>query len=267
MLGCTLEEIAELMPDWDGGQCAPIQSQLRDLVKRKLTETEARAAETRAFTADLERILAGLGPHTPDGPCDADCGCLTDTPAVPVAATRTSGPVACTLNAAEIPGRLQEWRDVVGHVVDRVPVDGGTRLQLDTDVPLDQLALLVAAEQGCCAASSPSPSPWTAGVWRWRCVRRRRARRWSTPCSQARHEPQRRLKVAGVGAVACAACCAGPILGLLTATGLATIAGFVMFGVAAVALGIVLVALILLGPVGRGLDLAAGDPADTPRRR
>lgn len=105
----------------------------------------------RAFTADLKRILAGLGPHTPDGPCDSDCGCLTDTPAAPVAVTFTSGPVACTLNAADMPGRLQEWRDVVRHVVDRIPIDGGTRLQLDAGVPLDQLALLVAAEQGCCS--------------------------------------------------------------------------------------------------------------------
>lgn len=40
VLGCTLDEIAELMPDWDGGHCAPIQSQLRELVKRKLRETE-----------------------------------------------------------------------------------------------------------------------------------------------------------------------------------------------------------------------------------
>lgn len=151
VLGCTLEEIAELMPDWDGGQCAPIQGQLRDLVKRKLRETEARAAEMRAFTVDLERILAGLGSHTPDGPCDSDCGCLTDTPAVPVAVTLISGPVACALDAAEMPGRLQEWRDVVGHVLDRVPIDGGTRLLLDADVPLDQLALLVAAEQRCCS--------------------------------------------------------------------------------------------------------------------
>ena len=39
----------------------------------------------------------------------------------------------------------------MGHVVNRIPIDGGTRLQLDTDVPLDQLALLVAAEQRCCS--------------------------------------------------------------------------------------------------------------------
>jgi len=40
----------------------------------------------------------------------------------------------------------------------------------------------------------------------------------------------RNLRLAGVGVAACAACCAGPILGLLTGAGLATVGGFVMFG-------------------------------------
>ena len=62
-----------------------------------------------------------------------------------------SPPVACTLDAPELPGRLQEWRDVMAHVVGRALIDGGIRLELDTTVPLDQLALLIKAEQGCCS--------------------------------------------------------------------------------------------------------------------
>jgi len=41
----------------------------------------------------------------------------------------------------------------------------------------------------------------------------------------------------GVGAFACEACCAGPILGFLTAIGLGTAAGFALFGTAALAIG------------------------------
>jgi len=154
VLGCSLEEIAELMPDWDGGRCAPIQGRLRELVRGKLSDADIRAAELRAFTADLQRLLAGMGLHTPEGPCDSSCGCLADaaaepTPVTPV--TLASGPVACTLNAAEMPGRLREWHDLVAHVVDRAAIDGGTRLQLDAGTPLDQLALLARAEQGCCS--------------------------------------------------------------------------------------------------------------------
>ncbi len=34
-LGCNLEEIAALTTAWDGGQCGPIQDQLRQLVAEK----------------------------------------------------------------------------------------------------------------------------------------------------------------------------------------------------------------------------------------
>lgn len=153
-LGCSLEEITELMPDWDGGRCAPVQARLQELVRAKLDDARARAAELAAFTVDLQRILAGLGAHTPEGPCDADCGCLTVSSAAqmtPTPVVLASNPVACTLDATELPGRRHEWRDLVTHVVDRTEIDGGTRLQLDADTPLDKLALLVAAEQGCCS--------------------------------------------------------------------------------------------------------------------
>jgi hypothetical protein len=36
--------------------------------------------------------------------------------------------------------------------------------------------------------------------------------------------------IAGVGAAACAVCCAGPIVGVLAAIGLGTIAGVLLFG-------------------------------------
>ena len=70
----------------------------------------------------------------------------TDTPDGP-----ESPPVVCTLDAPELPGRLQEWRDVMAHVVGRAPIDGGIRLELDAATPLDQLVLLMKAEQGCCS--------------------------------------------------------------------------------------------------------------------
>ena len=36
-------------------------------------------------------------------------------------------------------------------MVDRATIDGGIRLQMDATTPLDQLALLVRDEQGCCS--------------------------------------------------------------------------------------------------------------------
>jgi Flp pilus assembly protein TadB len=44
-------------------------------------------------------------------------------------------------------------------------------------------------------------------------------------------KPKAGLGLLGAGAVACAACCAGPILGFLAATGVASVLGALVFGV------------------------------------
>ena len=51
--------------------------------------------------------------------------------------------------------------------------------------------------------------------------------------------------IVGVGAVACAACCAGPILGLLAAIGVGTAAGFALFGTVAIAVGAIATFVVL----------------------
>jgi hypothetical protein len=46
---------------------------------------------------------------------------------------------------------VEEWREVASRAVGRTPVDGGIRLQFAPGAPLDRLALLAGAEQGCCS--------------------------------------------------------------------------------------------------------------------
>jgi mercuric ion transport protein len=53
------------------------------------------------------------------------------------------------------------------------------------------------------------------------------------------------IAIVSVGAVACAACCAGPILGFLAAIGLGTATGFALFGAAALIVG-ALAAIVVL---------------------
>jgi hypothetical protein len=45
--------------------------------------------------------------------------------------------------------------------------------------------------------------------------------------------------IVGVGAAACAVCCAGPILGFLAAVGLGTIVGFALFGLVGLAVAVI----------------------------
>jgi mercuric ion transport protein len=53
--------------------------------------------------------------------------------------------------------------------------------------------------------------------------------------------------IVGAGAVACAACCSGPIIGFLAAIGLGTLAGLALFGTIGLAAGAITVVIALRG--------------------
>ncbi len=142
-LGCTLEEITDLVSIWDGDLCGPVQRRFHDLITAKVGETQQRLDELTRFAGQLRSAAAQLRSEPVDGPCDDRCACLGE----PVA-----DPIACTLTAGEQRGRVQEWDDVLTHVTARTAtVDGALRLALAPSVPLDELGRLVAAEQACCA--------------------------------------------------------------------------------------------------------------------
>jgi hypothetical protein len=49
----------------------------------------------------------------------------------------------------------------------------------------------------------------------------------------------------GIGAAACVACCAGPILGFVAATGLLTVTGLALFGTVGLLIAVPAIALIV----------------------
>lgn len=57
--------------------------------------------------------------------------------------------------------------------------------------------------------------------------------------------PRDRAAIIGVGGAACAACCAGPILGLLAAIGISTAAGYALFGIAGLIIAGTLAGIVL----------------------
>jgi MerR family copper efflux transcriptional regulator len=158
-LGCTLEEITDLTVAWDGERCEPIQVRLRELVAAKIAEAQERITEMVAFAADLQSAALALVAHTPDGPCDADCGCASpaaETKSLtPVKLTNKSNesalPIACTLLAQDMAGRLAHWQKVLSTVTSRQTIPGGLRLRFADGVAVGELAELTAAEQTCCA--------------------------------------------------------------------------------------------------------------------
>lgn len=162
-LGCSLEEITGLTTAWDGGQCGPIQDQLRRLVAGKITAAQNQIAELVTFAAELQQAAAALERHRPQGACDSDCGCVSDpTDTELVAATisavsLTTKPtsagepaIACTLSAGSMKGRIADWQSLLDHVERREAIDGGVRSVFAPSVPINELMRLVAAEQDCC---------------------------------------------------------------------------------------------------------------------
>ena len=142
-LGCSLDEITDLTVAWEGERCEPVQLRLRELVATKINDAQNRVAELVAFTAQLQRAAAALSQHTPDGPCDDDCGCTK--PAIGVAP-----PIDCTLDAADMPARLADWQAALASAVSRESIDNGVRLTFPPGTSLGALADLIIAEQECC---------------------------------------------------------------------------------------------------------------------
>lgn len=162
-LGCTLEEITGLTTAWDGGQCGPIQDQLRQLVAGKIAAAQNQIVELMTFTSELQQATTALERHRPDGACDANCGCVgdpDDTQAIAAtiqavglstkAALAGEPAIACTLSAGSMQGRIADWQSLLAHVEGREPIDGGVRSVFASSVPTDDLIRLVAAEQNCC---------------------------------------------------------------------------------------------------------------------
>lgn len=122
-LGCTLEEIRDLVVAWEGGECGPVQDRLRSLVAAKLSDAQAEIHNLILLTGDLLRAKATLERHRPVGPCDDRCGCMADpgptilprgaeTPPVaagfPVLLTTKDAkaadqPMACRFTASPVP--------------------------------------------------------------------------------------------------------------------------------------------------------------------
>jgi MerR family transcriptional regulator, copper efflux regulator len=162
-LGCTLDEITCLTVAWDGGRCGPIQDQLRELVARKNAAAQHQLAELMTFISELQHAAGALERHRPDGPCDAECGCVIDSSDnngrvdVTRAVGLTNKPadvdepaIECTLSAGSMRGRVADWQALLAHAEQREPIDDGVRVVFTSSVPTDELIRLVADEQNCC---------------------------------------------------------------------------------------------------------------------
>jgi DNA-binding transcriptional MerR regulator len=159
-LGLSLDEIAELLPAWDGDRCADVAVRLGVQVSEKLAATWARIAVLTDFAADLERASERLAEDAGDGPCGDDCACgpaargggrLLAGTAMPGAAPTSAPSSACTLGPTDMSARVREWRALAAAAIGRDAMSDGVRLRYPEGTDVGPIASLISAELQCCS--------------------------------------------------------------------------------------------------------------------
>ena len=161
-LGLQLEEIRHLLQVWQDGLCRDVRAWLRPVVLSQIAGAQRQAAEIDAFIERLQKASLAIESPVPPGRCDSGCCAVPGPEPVPA----TAGPstaglsarrrdanrepqIACTLAPAERPGRLEDWRRLLGQARAGGPVDGGLGFLLPARLA-GRAAELAAAEQQCC---------------------------------------------------------------------------------------------------------------------
>jgi DNA-binding transcriptional MerR regulator len=162
-LDISLDDLRELLPAWDGGACADVQAQLAQVVTTRLAQTRERVVALNELAEHLQSAAARLSAPAAAGPCHPGCACSTASKpaaqsaagsvrsrAVSIEITRPA-PIACTLGADQVGGRVAEWNAVLARALDRTRIPGGVALSFAPDPgTTSELARLAAAEHACC---------------------------------------------------------------------------------------------------------------------
>ena len=74
-MGLTLEQIADLLPVWDGVHCAETHEQITRLVAAKRTEVLEQIRELQRFARQLDEIGDELAATPPPSACLPDLSC------------------------------------------------------------------------------------------------------------------------------------------------------------------------------------------------
>jgi len=74
-IGLSLEQIAEVLPIWDGVNCAATHEQITRLVETKRTEVLERMHELQRFAEQLDEVQVALEEAPPPAACLPDLSC------------------------------------------------------------------------------------------------------------------------------------------------------------------------------------------------
>jgi DNA-binding transcriptional MerR regulator len=85
-MGLSCEQIVDLLPIWNGTNCAAAHERVSELIEAKQAEIAERIAELQRFAAQLDVVRADLEGSPPPPACRTDLSCcVPESPAGPVA--------------------------------------------------------------------------------------------------------------------------------------------------------------------------------------
>jgi DNA-binding transcriptional MerR regulator len=74
-IGLSCEQIADLLPIWNGTDCSAAHQRVRELIVDKQAEIAERIAELAAFSEQLSSVQVTLDATPPPGACRTDLSC------------------------------------------------------------------------------------------------------------------------------------------------------------------------------------------------
>jgi hypothetical protein len=74
-MGLSCEQITELLPIWDGTNCAAAHQRVGQLIDEKQTEIAERIAQLEEFSTQLATVRAALETAPPPPACRTDLSC------------------------------------------------------------------------------------------------------------------------------------------------------------------------------------------------
>jgi DNA-binding transcriptional MerR regulator len=87
-IGLSCEQIAELLPVWDGANCTGARVRITDLIEQKQVEIAERIVELEALAVQLDAVQSLIDSAPAPATCATDLSCCMP-----------AGPVDVTLNA------------------------------------------------------------------------------------------------------------------------------------------------------------------------
>ena len=78
-LGLSCDQIAELLPVWDGANCSAAHDEVARLIDDKQVEIAARIDELTAFSAQLDGVRSALAAVPAATACSTDLACCVPT--------------------------------------------------------------------------------------------------------------------------------------------------------------------------------------------